>query len=160
MWVAELAGLRDADRVGVLPAQATTLHVALGGDDVCAGLVEYPVIRVRSGPRLAAGRAEAVEHPQLVERAEAKRRSAQPSEVQPHELFGRQDAVVVAVERDLPVAVCQPRAEGREMGGRDLARPCGGGSVLCVHMRSRSGWRAIAMNKGAIEGVRGTRIER
>jgi hypothetical protein len=34
------------------------------------------------------------------------------------------------------------------VGGRDLARPCGGGSFLCVHMRSRSGWRAIAMNKG------------
>jgi hypothetical protein len=30
----------------------------------------------------------------------------------------------------------------------------------CVFMRSRSGWRATAMNKGSIEGVRGTRIER
>ncbi len=68
--------------------------------------------------------------------------------------------VVVAVERDLSVAVGQSRAERREVGGRDLARPCGGSSFLCVHMRSRSGWRAIAMNKGSIEGVRGTRIER
>jgi hypothetical protein len=61
--VAELAGLRDVDRVGVLPAQATTLHVALRGDYVGAGLVEYPVIWVGARPGLAPGRAESVEHP-------------------------------------------------------------------------------------------------
>jgi hypothetical protein len=79
--------------------------------------------------------------------------------VQPHELFGRQDAMVAAVERDLSVAAGQPRAEGREVGGRDLARPCGSGSFLRVHMRFRSGWRAIAMNEGPIEGACGTRFE-
>jgi hypothetical protein len=88
----------------VPPPHATTLDALVRGDDMRACLIEYPVIWGAARAALG-GRAEAIEHPQLVERVESSGRRSQPCEVQPHELLGRQHVVVVTVERDLTVAV-------------------------------------------------------
>jgi hypothetical protein len=120
MWWASLP--EYATRVRPSAANAGDDARRLGaGDEVRAGLIENPVIRGTARAALAR-RAEAIEHPQLVEDVEASGRGAQPGEVQPQELLGRQHVVVVTVERDLTVAVGEPRAEAHEVPERDLSR--------------------------------------
>jgi len=67
-------------------------------------------------------RSEPLEHPELVELAEAALRDASALEVEPGELVGGEDAVVVAVEGDPSVALGQPFGEPACLDGR---RPSG-----------------------------------
>jgi hypothetical protein len=113
--VLQLAGARDGDSRGVAPAQLGAFESERLRDDVGAGFVEHPV---EGGAALTPlpRRPEAIEHAQRVELAEASARGARSVEVQAAELLGGEHAVLEAVERDLPIALGQPRGERDRIG--------------------------------------------
>jgi hypothetical protein len=65
----------------VAPFQFAALDVVVRGEDVCAGLVNYPVIGRGAGAGLGR-RAEAVQRAQLVQRVESQLGGAPSGEVQ------------------------------------------------------------------------------
>src|SRR5205823_3874446 len=100
------------DRDGPLapPAELGTVEVEAGGDDVCACFVEDPVVGGGALPWLPAG-PEAVEDAQLVELREPQLGAPSGAEVEPAQLLGSEDAVLVAGERDQAVTLGQARGE-------------------------------------------------
>jgi hypothetical protein len=116
--VGQLRGVGDGERGRVAPPELSALDALFGGDDVGACLAEYPMVR-RAAVAVGSVWTEAVEDAQRVEALQSSACRALAAEVQPRELFGREDVVLVAVERDLPVAVGQVGRERNEVRVRD-----------------------------------------
>lgn len=91
-----------------------------GSDDMGTGDVERPVVR-GAALALLPGGSEAVEDAQLVELGQASACRARSREVQPAQLLGREEAVLVAVERDTSVAIGETTGEPGELF---VAEPC------------------------------------
>ena len=121
-WWASLARAGDRDRGLAAPAQLAALDAERFGGDVRAGLVEQPVVGRAALARLPR-RPEAVEHAQLVELGEPLRGAPARAEVEAAQLLGGEDAVLVAGERDQPVALGQARGERGDSRGADAPRP-------------------------------------
>jgi hypothetical protein len=112
--VRKLDRVRDAERSGVLVAKIGPGDLVLGSDDVSAGLIEHPVVRGAALPTRQK-RTEAVEHAKLVQHQQSAPRGLldYSGEVRAPKLSGRQDGVLVTIERYLPVTACQVRREAR-----------------------------------------------
>jgi hypothetical protein len=120
--VGELLGAGDGDRSLVAPAQLRPVDVEAGGDDVGAGLVQDPVVGRRALTWLPV-RSEAVEHAQSVELVEPVAAATARAEVEAAQLFGGEDAVLVAGECDQPVALDEMRGERGDSRRADAHRP-------------------------------------
>lgn len=119
--VREVAAASEAQSVVAGVAQLATVDPFAVGDEERASFIEYPVVGMRAFACVRA-RAEAFEDSQLVEALKAYLGYAEIREVQPGDLIGCEDGVLVAVERYPSVAFGDVRRQFDNLALGETAR--------------------------------------